>query len=76
MQIAVLDTPPARWVAGAGAGAVEQKASDLLAQVDARRDLSCDLAYDETAAVSPPVPRGSDRTPRGVLPQRAGSRAA
>ena len=38
--------PPVRWVAGADAVAgVEQKAKDLLAQVDAHRDLSSDLAH-------------------------------
>jgi NAD(P)-dependent dehydrogenase (short-subunit alcohol dehydrogenase family) len=39
--------PPLRWVAGADAVAtVEQKASELLAQVDAYRDLSSSLAVD------------------------------
>jgi NAD(P)-dependent dehydrogenase (short-subunit alcohol dehydrogenase family) len=43
------DQPPLRWVAGADAVAtVEQKAHDLLAQVDAYRDLSSSLAVDET----------------------------
>src|SRR3954451_20769693 len=38
--------PPVRWVAGADAVAgVEQKAKDLLAQVDAHRDLSSSLAH-------------------------------
>ena len=48
--ITVLDQeePPLRWVAGADAVAtVEQKANDLLAQVDAYRDLSSSLAVDE-----------------------------
>src|SRR5213078_3385966 len=41
--------PPRRWVAGADAVAtVEQKAHELLAQVDAYRDLSSSLAVDET----------------------------
>src|SRR6476660_3483115 len=41
--------PPLRWVAGADAVAtVEQKANELLAQVDAYRDLSSSLAVDET----------------------------
>lgn len=41
------DEPPVRWVAGADAvEAVEKKAQDLLAQVDAYRDVSSDLAYD------------------------------
>ena len=39
---------PLRWVAGADAvAAVEQKAHELLAQVDAYRDLSASLAFDE-----------------------------
>jgi NAD(P)-dependent dehydrogenase (short-subunit alcohol dehydrogenase family) len=38
--------PPVRWVAGADAVAgVEQKAKDLLAQVDAHRTLSSSLAH-------------------------------
>jgi NAD(P)-dependent dehydrogenase (short-subunit alcohol dehydrogenase family) len=38
--------PPVRWIAGADAVAgVEQKATDLLAQVDAHRDLSSSLAH-------------------------------
>ena len=40
--------PPLRWVAGADAvETVEQKARELLAQVDAYRDLSTSLALDE-----------------------------
>jgi NAD(P)-dependent dehydrogenase (short-subunit alcohol dehydrogenase family) len=42
------ESPPLRWVAGADAVAtVEQKAKDLLAQVDAYRELSSNLAHDE-----------------------------
>jgi NAD(P)-dependent dehydrogenase (short-subunit alcohol dehydrogenase family) len=42
------EQPPLRWVAGADAvAAVEQKAKELLAQVDAYRDLSSSLAVDE-----------------------------
>jgi NAD(P)-dependent dehydrogenase (short-subunit alcohol dehydrogenase family) len=42
------EQPPLRWVAGADAVAtVEQKATELLAQVDAYRDLSSSLAVDE-----------------------------
>ena len=42
------EQPPLRWVAGADAiAAVEQKAKELLAQVDAHRDLSSSLAVDE-----------------------------
>jgi NAD(P)-dependent dehydrogenase (short-subunit alcohol dehydrogenase family) len=42
------EQPPLRWVAGADAiASVEQKANELLAQVDAYRDLSSSLAVDE-----------------------------
>ena len=42
------DEPPLRWVAGADAIAtVEQKAKDLLAQADAYRELSSNLAHDD-----------------------------
>ena len=42
------EQPPLRWVAGAEAvETVEQKANDLLAQVDAYRSLSSSLAFDE-----------------------------
>jgi NAD(P)-dependent dehydrogenase (short-subunit alcohol dehydrogenase family) len=43
-----LENPPLRWVAGADAVAtVEQKAKELLAQADAYRELSSNLAHDE-----------------------------
>jgi NAD(P)-dependent dehydrogenase (short-subunit alcohol dehydrogenase family) len=46
--LATSDQPPVRWVAGADAVAgVEQKAKDLLAQVDAHRGLSSNLAHDD-----------------------------
>jgi NAD(P)-dependent dehydrogenase (short-subunit alcohol dehydrogenase family) len=46
--LATSDQPPMRWVAGADAVAgVEQKAKDLLAQVDAHRGLSSSLAHDD-----------------------------
>src|SRR3954451_14982001 len=46
--LATSDQPPVRWVAGAdAAAAVEQKAEDLLAQLDAHRDLSSNLAHDD-----------------------------
>jgi NAD(P)-dependent dehydrogenase (short-subunit alcohol dehydrogenase family) len=48
-QLTVVDQehPPLRWVAGADAVAtVEQKANELLSQVDAYRDLSSSLAVD------------------------------
>ncbi|MEU5779501.1 SDR family oxidoreductase [Micromonospora lupini] len=45
------DEPPLRWVAGADAVAVvEQKARELLAQVDAYRELSSSLAHDDAQA--------------------------
>jgi NAD(P)-dependent dehydrogenase (short-subunit alcohol dehydrogenase family) len=48
VQLASSDEPPRRWVAGADAIAtVEQKAKDLLAQVDAYRQLSSNLAHDD-----------------------------
>jgi NAD(P)-dependent dehydrogenase (short-subunit alcohol dehydrogenase family) len=50
VELAGQDEPPLRWVAGADAIArVEQKAKDLLAQVDAYRELSSSLAYSDTA---------------------------
>jgi NAD(P)-dependent dehydrogenase (short-subunit alcohol dehydrogenase family) len=51
VQVVGLDEPPLRWVAGADAvQGVEQKAKDLLAQVDAHRELSSSLAHDDTPA--------------------------
>jgi NAD(P)-dependent dehydrogenase (short-subunit alcohol dehydrogenase family) len=48
VQLASRDEPPRRWVAGADAIAtVEQKAKDLLAQADAYRELSSNLAHDD-----------------------------
>jgi NAD(P)-dependent dehydrogenase (short-subunit alcohol dehydrogenase family) len=45
------EQPPLRWVAGADAvETVEQKANDLLAQVDAYRSLSSSLAFDQAQA--------------------------
>jgi NAD(P)-dependent dehydrogenase (short-subunit alcohol dehydrogenase family) len=45
VQIVDQENPPVRWVAGADAvAAVEQKARDLLAQVDAYRAISSSLA--------------------------------
>src|SRR3989442_1338538 len=53
VQLASQDEPPLRWVAGAGAvQVVEQKAKDMLAQVDAYRDLSSSLAYGDADTVS------------------------
>jgi NAD(P)-dependent dehydrogenase (short-subunit alcohol dehydrogenase family) len=51
ITIADQDQPPVRWVAGADAvSAAEQKAHDLLAQVDAYRELSTNLAHDDIPA--------------------------
>ncbi len=48
VQLAGQEEPPVRWVAGADAVAgVEQKAKDLLAQVDAHRELSSSLAIED-----------------------------
>jgi NAD(P)-dependent dehydrogenase (short-subunit alcohol dehydrogenase family) len=48
IQLADGDEPPLRWVAGEDAvEGVEQKARLLLAQVDAHRELSTDLAHDD-----------------------------
>jgi NAD(P)-dependent dehydrogenase (short-subunit alcohol dehydrogenase family) len=48
VQLAGQDEPPLRFVAGADAIAtVEQKAKDLLAQADAYRELSSNLAHDD-----------------------------
>ena len=53
VQLASQDEPPLRWAAGADAvQVVEQKAKDLLAQVDAYRDLSSSLAYGDADTVS------------------------
>jgi NAD(P)-dependent dehydrogenase (short-subunit alcohol dehydrogenase family) len=48
VQLASQDRPPLRWVAGADAlETAERKANELLAQVNAYRDLSSALAHDE-----------------------------
>jgi NAD(P)-dependent dehydrogenase (short-subunit alcohol dehydrogenase family) len=48
VQLASQDKPPLRFAAGADAmGAFEQKAKDLLAQADAYRELSGNLAHDD-----------------------------
>jgi hypothetical protein len=53
------EQPPLRFVAGADAvETVEQKANELLAQVDAYRRLSSSLAVDE---LDPAVRHGSTR---------------
>ena len=51
VQLATQDEPPLRWVAGADAvQGVEQKARDLLDQLDAHRELSSSLAHDDAPA--------------------------
>jgi NAD(P)-dependent dehydrogenase (short-subunit alcohol dehydrogenase family) len=46
--LATSEQPPVRWVAGADAvAAVEQKGKDLLAQVEAHRDISSSLSLDD-----------------------------
>jgi NAD(P)-dependent dehydrogenase (short-subunit alcohol dehydrogenase family) len=51
VTITHLEKPPRRFVAGADAvAAVDQKAHDLLDQIDAYRDLSTNLAYDHVPA--------------------------
>jgi NAD(P)-dependent dehydrogenase (short-subunit alcohol dehydrogenase family) len=48
VELAGSDEPPLRWVAGDDAvEGVEQKARLLLAQVDAHRELSMNLAHDD-----------------------------
>jgi NAD(P)-dependent dehydrogenase (short-subunit alcohol dehydrogenase family) len=48
IQLAGQDEPPLRFAAGADAvAAVEQKAQTLLAQADAYRELSSNLAHDD-----------------------------
>jgi NAD(P)-dependent dehydrogenase (short-subunit alcohol dehydrogenase family) len=48
VQLASQDEPPLRFAAGADAvEVVEKKAKDLLAQVDAYRELSSNLAHDD-----------------------------
>ena len=48
VELAALAQPPARFAAGADAVATfEQKATELLAQADAQRELSTSLAHDE-----------------------------
>ena len=54
------EQPPLRWVAGADAvETVERKAKELLAQVDAYRDLSSSLAFDELEPDGPGREDGS-----------------
>jgi NAD(P)-dependent dehydrogenase (short-subunit alcohol dehydrogenase family) len=58
VQLARHDEPPLRFVAGADAIAtVEQKAKDLLAQADAYRELSSNLAHDDAGLEA--IPQGT-----------------
>jgi NAD(P)-dependent dehydrogenase (short-subunit alcohol dehydrogenase family) len=51
ITIAGQDPPPRRFIAGADAIATaEQKLADLKAQIDAERDLSMSLAFDEVGS--------------------------
>jgi len=53
VELAHSDEPPLRWVAGEDAvEGVVQKARLLLAQVDAHRQLSTDLAHDDARAAA------------------------
>jgi NAD(P)-dependent dehydrogenase (short-subunit alcohol dehydrogenase family) len=53
VSIAQEEKPPLRWVAGADAVAgVEQKAKELLAQIDDYRELSSSLAHDSAGMVT------------------------
>jgi NAD(P)-dependent dehydrogenase (short-subunit alcohol dehydrogenase family) len=57
VQLASQDEPPLRFAAGADAIAtIEQKAKDLLAQVDAYRELSSNLAHDDAGPEA--IPQG------------------
>jgi hypothetical protein len=48
IELATAEKPPVRWVAGADAvQAAEAKAKELLAQVDAYRELSSSLSHDD-----------------------------
>jgi hypothetical protein len=48
VQLAGQDEPPLRFAAGADAVTTfEQKAQDLLAQADAHREMSSNLAHDD-----------------------------
>src|SRR3977135_3170712 len=51
ITIASQEPPPRRFIAGADAIATaEQKIADLKAQIDANRDLSTSLAFDEVGS--------------------------
>ena len=49
VQVIALEEPPVRFAAGADAvGVFERKAQTLLAQADAHRELSSNLAHNDT----------------------------
>ena len=53
VQLAGSEEPPRRWIAGADAvEAVEEKARLLLAQADAHRELSTNLAHEDAQVVA------------------------
>jgi hypothetical protein len=53
IELADSDDPPPRWVAGEDAvEGVEQKARLLLAQVDAHRELSTNLAREDARLIA------------------------
>jgi hypothetical protein len=53
LTITAQEQPPRRFIAGADAIALaERKVADLQQQIDAHRDLSSSLAYDDDAGVS------------------------
>jgi NAD(P)-dependent dehydrogenase (short-subunit alcohol dehydrogenase family) len=53
LTLTELNEPPRRWVAGADAvAAAEQKANEILAQIDAYRELSTDLAHTAAHAAA------------------------
>jgi hypothetical protein len=60
--IASQEPPPRRFIAGADAIAAEQKVADLKAQIDAERDLSASLAFDEVGSA-----RNGGRSPCAQL---------
>jgi hypothetical protein len=57
MAIASKEPPPRRFIAGADAIATaEQKIADLKAQIEAERELSTSLDFDEAGGVSSKPP--------------------
>jgi hypothetical protein len=57
MAIASKEPPPRRFIAGADAIATaEQKIADLKAQIEAERELSTSLDFDEDGGISSKPP--------------------